>query len=131
MLASVISNICTILPQCAAPLRLTKDSKGLTAKPMAARNTPSKGGKPDKLMRDAIIIALKRAADEGKGTKLTKVAEKLVDNALAGDMQAIKEVNDRVDGRAPQSVDMNHGMSGELSDLLREINGKSRGLPKG
>lgn len=71
---------------------------------MAARKTPSKGGKPDKLMRDAIIIALHRTATDGKVKKLNLIADKLVDLAVAGDMGAIREVNDRVDGKAVQIV---------------------------
>jgi len=58
-------------------------------------------------MRDAIMVALNReAADaEGKPTrKLYLIADKLVDLAASGDMQAIKEVNDRVDGKAPQTI---------------------------
>lgn len=74
---------------------------------MAARKTPSKGSRPDKLMRDAIILALHREANgsDGKPTKkLYLVAEKLVDAALSGDMRAQCEVNDRVDGKSPQAL---------------------------
>lgn len=74
---------------------------------MATRSNPSLGGKPDKLMRDAILVALKREAKgaDGKPTrKLTLIADKLVDLAMGGDMQAIKEINDRVDGKAPQAI---------------------------
>lgn len=61
------------------------------------------GRKPDKLMRDAIIIALKREAQDANGVmtkKLYLIADRLVDKAVAGDIQAIKEINDRVDGKA-------------------------------
>lgn len=71
------------------------------------RKTPSKGGKPDKLMRDALIIALKRHAEKGKPTRyLQIVADKLVNKAIEGDgdVIAIKEIFDRVDGRVPTSV---------------------------
>jgi hypothetical protein len=64
------------------------------------------GRKPDKLMRDAIILALKREAEDGDGVltkKLNLIAGRLVEKALAGDIQAIKEINDRVDGRAGSS----------------------------
>lgn len=74
---------------------------------MAARKTPSAGGKPDKLMRDAIMVALKREAVDAEGRptrKLTLVAERLVDLAIAGDIYAIKEINDRVDGKAMQPL---------------------------
>jgi len=66
-----------------------------------------RGSKPDKLMRDAIVLELKREAidADGKPTrKLDLVAAKLVAIAMEGDMQAIKEINDRADGKVPQAV---------------------------
>jgi hypothetical protein len=74
---------------------------------LAARKTPSKGGKPDKLMRDALILELNREAKDADGKKtkrLRLVARKLVDKAVEGDVTAIKEINDRVDGKAPQAI---------------------------
>jgi hypothetical protein len=73
------------------------------------RRTPprAKGCKPDKLVRDAIIIALKREAVDGEGKptrRLTLIAEKLVEKAVAGDIHAIKEIADRVDGKATQPL---------------------------
>ena len=74
---------------------------------MAARATPSRGSKPDKLMRDALMLALNREARGADGTptkKLHLIAEKLVDLAVDGDIQAIKEIADRVDGKATQPI---------------------------
>lgn len=74
---------------------------------MAERNTPSKGAKPDKLMRDALILELYQEAIDADGVitkKLRLVARALVNAALNGDIPAIKEVNDRVDGKSPQAV---------------------------
>lgn len=74
---------------------------------MPPRDTPSRGSKPDKLMRDALILALNREAQSADGEptkKLNKIAEKLVEKAIEGDIQAIKEVNDRVDGKAPMTI---------------------------
>ena len=53
------------------------------------------------------MVALKREAVGSDGAptqKLYKIADALVDLAVSGDMQAIKEVNDRVDGKAPQAI---------------------------
>ena len=54
---------------------------------MAARITPSKGGKPDKLMRDALMVALNREAVDADGQKTKKlniIAAKLVELAVGG-----------------------------------------------
>lgn len=53
---------------------------------MAARITPSKGGKPDKLMRDALMVALNREAVDADGQKTKKlniIAAKLVELAAS------------------------------------------------
>ena len=66
-----------------------------------------KGSKPEKLMRDALIIALNREAAKGSKTKrLQSVAEALVTKAEEGDVAAAKEIFDRVDGKVPQSHDI-------------------------
>ncbi len=74
---------------------------------MAERNTPSKGAKPDKLMRDALILELHAEAADADGVmtkKLRLVARALVDVAIGGDVPAIREINDRVDGKVPQAL---------------------------
>ena len=74
---------------------------------MPARKEPSKGSKPDKLMRDAIMLALHREAEDSGGKKTKKlniIATKLVDAAAGGDIQAIKEIADRVDGKPAQAI---------------------------
>jgi hypothetical protein len=66
-----------------------------------------RGRKPDKLARDALILALMREAEDGEGIptkRLNLIAFKLVERAEAGDLSAIKEIFDRVDGRATQPV---------------------------
>lgn len=37
---------------------------------------------------------------------LEKVIDKLIDKALEGDMQALKEIGDRMDGKAKESIDL-------------------------
>ena len=74
---------------------------------MPARENPSKGSKPDKLMRDALILELHEEA-QGAGGVMTKklrlVARALVNAAMGGDVPAIKEINDRVDGKVAQML---------------------------
>jgi hypothetical protein len=84
---------------------------------MAARKTPSRGSKPDKIMRDALQLELAHEikaqdpdSDPKKGPKLIKirrsrlVAIALVNKAIKGDVAAIREINERMDGRVPQVV---------------------------
>ena len=102
---------------------------------MAPRKTPSKGGKPDKLMRDALLIELNTEAKRagGKPTKrLRLVVRKLVDRAETGDVAAIKEIFDRVDGRVPlpQYASNSEGEPvNPLLELFKIIDGTGRGLP--
>ena len=71
---------------------------------MAARKTASKGSKPDKLIRDAVIIELHREVNDPedaarKVRRLQILARSIVTSAIAGDSTVIKEVFDRVDGK--------------------------------
>lgn len=74
---------------------------------MVARITPSKGAKPDKLMRDALSIELHEECEvidpvtrkTGKVKKLRMVARALVHAGIAGDVAAIREINERMDGK--------------------------------
>lgn len=60
-------------------------------------------GSGDAPWRAALNLALKRTDQEGK-IILNQVALKCVKLALEGDMQAIKEIGDRLDGKPAQSV---------------------------
>ena len=65
-------------------------------------------------------LALKRETADADGVltrKLHLIADRLVEKAMAGDIQAINEINDRVDGRpggnelgesAPTSLSQSH-----------------------
>lgn len=77
----------------------------------ATRGTPedlTEGRKNKKIMTDALMMALKREAKDSEGnptTKLHRIADKLVDNAVDGDNTAIKEVFDRTDGRVTTPIE--------------------------
>lgn len=75
---------------------------------MAVRDNPSKGGKPDKLIRDALMLAVNRVqeGDPQGRKKLAIAAAAVVEKAVEGDLAAFKEIADRIDGKAPQSVDV-------------------------
>jgi len=58
------------------------------------------GGRPpkEKSFANMLNIAIK------EGDNLRAVAEALVEKAKSGDVQAIKEIADRLDGKVPQAV---------------------------
>jgi hypothetical protein len=66
---------------------------------MAATDSKPKGGKPDKLIRDALIRAAANNPDS-----LKRVAEKVLQKAEEGDMQAVSFLADRIDGKAVQPI---------------------------
>lgn len=57
--------------------------------------------------------AIKRALLAQDGKKLRAIADKIVAMAMGGDMQAIKELGDRVEGKAIQAIDAT--VSGNLT----------------
>ena len=70
--------------------------KGRSGNPLG-RNAPG-----DKPWADALRVAAHRADKLGK-RGLQRLAEKTWQMALAGDMQAIKEIGDRLDGKPIQA----------------------------
>ena len=71
---------------------------------MTTRNAPVRGAVADRPMRDALIVELQEHGEGPDGAQLAKirlVARRLVDKAVGGEATAIKEIFDRVDGRAP------------------------------
>lgn len=75
-------------------------SRTLSRKVGAEINTP----RSDKLWRDAILRAVKRRK-HGKDDPqyLDKLASRLVSVAMAGEVGAIKEIGDRLDGKPAQA----------------------------
>ena len=70
------------------------------------------GGRKEKPFRDALNMALKEAGEDRP--KLRKIADALIAKAEEGDMQAIKEFADRMDGKVPQTIGGDEGNPIEL-----------------
>lgn len=49
--------------------------------------------------------AINRALLAEDGKKLRAIAEKIIDKALEGDVAALKEIGDRMDGKAAQALE--------------------------
>lgn len=64
------------------------------------------GSGTEKVWRDAVLLAVNDKEGKGKDArkKLRALAEALVEKGLAGDVGAIKEIGDRLDGKAAQVV---------------------------
>lgn len=74
--------------------------------PFARGNRLGRGRPPaGRAFSDMLRVALAEKGDDGR-PKLRRLADVFVDMALAGDIQAIKEIADRLEGRPqPRLVD--------------------------
>ena len=75
---------------------------------MSSTDDQNETGKASRLMRKAILLELQREpghADESGTEMLRLIARKLVHKAAEGNMQAIKEVLDRIDGKSVPGPD--------------------------
>lgn len=80
--------------------------------------SPASGNKRDKLIRDALMIAVNRIqeGDPQGRKKLAIAAAAVVEKAVEGDLAAFREIADRIDGKAPQSVDVTTRHEQPLTD---------------
>lgn len=83
------------------------------------------GPKSDKLWSQAIRMAAMREMEDPntpgqKIKRLNIIADNLVRMAAEGDIQAMKEVGERLDGKAKQETDTNVNLSGKL-ELVKKI----------
>lgn len=60
------------------------------------------GGRKEKPFRDALNMELKEAGEDRP--KLRAIAQSLLAQASQGNIAAIKEVADRLDGKVPQAI---------------------------
>lgn len=68
----------------------------------------NRAGRPKKewTMRGLIMTALEEAEKQTGVSYKELIAKRLIVEGVNGNMQAIKEINDRVDGKAMQSLDV-------------------------
>ena len=88
---------------------------------MAQRGAPL--GNNNNVKNKPWAEALARINIQSEGAKLRKIAEKLYEMAEAGDIQAIREIADRCDGKAAQSVAVTGDEGGPITfeKIVREI----------
>ena len=92
---------------------------------MAARIHPAKGKKGDKRWTSAIALAVMREAQDGNEKYLARIAQKLVGLAMKGDLAAMKEIGDRLDGKPPQTI---AGDSDKPHELVIRVIDPTRGI---
>ena len=85
---------------------------------MAAPINP-KGAKSDKFWRQAIMIAVNRMASDGKTKHLDLLAARLVKSAAEGDVAALREIGDRLDGKPTQEATITH--DGEITHVSATV----------
>jgi hypothetical protein len=78
------------------------------------------GRKGEKFWADAVKRAVNRRMEneEGKPKKLERLADQLVKAGLAGDVSALKEIGDRLDGRPKQAVEASGPDGGSIPVAL-------------
>lgn len=69
---------------------------------MAGPGRPIGSKTKEKPFLEALRIALAEAGPDHKA--LRRIAYALIEKAAGGDIQAVKEIADRLDGKVPQSV---------------------------
>lgn len=66
----------------------------------------NKNAEKDPVWRAAINRALEKRHKGGRAAALDELAEALLNAAKGGDMTALKELGDRLDGKPKQSIDL-------------------------
>ena len=87
---------------------------------MAAPNQ-AVGPKSDKIWRDAVMRAVKRRETDKDPQALEKLADTLVTTALTGDVSALKEIGDRLDGKPAQAVQHQGEDGGALTVVIKRF----------
>jgi Recombination endonuclease VII len=86
---------------CAAPGTLGPHCTNYKGNDMTIDDAPPAGGKPTQPMRDALDAELARASGDGEGHNVLQlIARRLAAKAAEGDLGAIKEIFDRIDGKS-------------------------------
>lgn len=76
------------------------------------------GRRAEKPFRDALRMEIAEAGENSRA--LRNIAKKLIAQAEAGDMQAIKEFADRLDGKAVQQLDVDATVR-SIEDVIGDL----------
>lgn len=70
--------------------------------------------------RDTLVFVLENYKGCEKGMALREIANTLIAKAIDGDMQAIKEIGDRIDGKAVQCIEAEINRIRDVKELTDE-----------
>jgi Family of unknown function (DUF5681) len=101
--------------------------------PFQPGNNANPGGRPKtKIIRDGLMLAVNDDPEKPIRTTLDAIYRAHIKKALDGDVPAIKEIYDRIDGKVPQAVIGDDDEPGIKIDglqlLLAAIDGKTRSV---
>lgn len=87
---------------------------------MAGAPLGNKNGARGAIWREAVIRALDNRSRAKQRAEIDALADKLIDLALDGDLGALKEVGDRLEGKPKQQVDLGNaeGSAGLFVQVL-------------
>lgn len=89
---------------------------------MAGAPLGNKNAAKAKLWHGAIMRALRKRSKSDQLEELDRLANKLIDLCASGDLPALKEFGDRIDGKSHQSMDIgNPDGSGLFNKIERVI----------
>ena len=79
-----------------------------------------KGRRSDKPFKDALRMEL-AAVEDDDHKSLRRIARRLIDAAATGDLAAIKELADRLDGKPRQETDVNLETEAEMPTRIEIV----------
>ncbi len=84
---------------------------------MAARKVPGGGKGQEKMWRESVHRAVKRRSDGDDKKALERLAQKLVERGLEGNIAALREIGDRLDGKPTQAVNL--AQAGDRAEAIQ------------
>jgi|TARA_R110001583_G_scaffold39630_2_gene126825 hypothetical protein len=79
------------------------------------------GRRAEKPFRDALMLAVKEASGSEDKQRLRKLADKLVREALDGNVTAIGMIADRLDGKPKQQTELSSDPDNPLPTVIEHI----------
>src|SRR5262249_39073172 len=101
---------------------ISRETNGLTNQngPQLVPRNP-RGQQRDKIYREALRLELADMSERVDLKNLRQIARAHIEKAASGDMQAIRELADRLDGRQAQTLEHNPADSEQITKVSNEV----------